>query len=133
MPVREHLARHHLADLFLDSHPYNAHTTASDALWMGLPVLTYPGRSFASRVASSLLNALDIPELITNSKEEYEQMAIELGKNKNELLKIKNKIEVNKFSKPLFNPKLFTNDLETAFEKIHLRHLDGLEPDHLYI
>ena len=133
MPVRDHLARHHLADLFLDSHPYNAHTTASDALWMGLPVLTYPGRSFASRVASSLLNALDIPELIKNSKEEYEQMAIELGKNKNELLKIKNKIEVNKFSKPLFNPKLFTNDLETAFEKIHLRHLDGLEPDHLYI
>ena len=99
---------------------------------MGLPVLTYPGRSFASRVASSLLNALDIPELIKNSKEEYEQTAIELGKNKNELLKIKNKIEVNKFSKPLFNPKLFTKDLETAFEKIHLRHLDGLEPDHLY-
>lgn len=133
MPVREHLARHHLADLFLDSHPYNAHTTASDALWMGLPVLTYPGRSFASRVASSLLNALDIPELIKNSREEYEQTAIELGKNKNELQRIKNKIEVHKFSKPLFNPKLFTNDLEAAFEKIHLRHLDGLPPDHLYI
>ena len=132
IPVSDHLARHCLADLFLDTHPYNAHTTASDALWMGLPVLTYPGRSFASRVASSLLNALDIPELIKNSKEEYEQTAIELGKNKNELLKIKNKIEVNKFSKPLFNPKLFTKDLETAFEKIHLRHLDGLEPDHLY-
>ena len=133
MPFRDHLARHHLADLFLDSHPYNAHTTASDALWMGLPVLTYPGRSFASRVASSLLNALDIPELITNSKEEYEQKAIELGKNKNELQRIIKKIEVHKFSKPLFNPKLFTKNLESAFEKIHLRHVDGLEPDHLYI
>ena len=100
---------------------------------MGLPILTYPGRSFASRVASSLLNALDIPELIANSQDEYEQKAIQLGKNKTELQRIKNKIEVNKYSKPLFNPKLFTQDLEAAFEKIHLRHADGLEPDHLYI
>ena len=75
----EHLARHRQADLFLDTLPYNAHTTCSDALWAGLPVLTLMGQSFASRVAASLLNAIGLPELITNTQEEYEALAIELA------------------------------------------------------
>jgi len=77
----EHLARHRAADLFLDTLPCNAHTTASDALWAGLPVLTCMGESFASRVAASLLNAIELPELITDTQQEYEALAIELAKD----------------------------------------------------
>ena len=79
MPLPDHLARHRLADLFLDTLPYNAHTTASDALWAGLPVLTCLGETFAGRVAASLLNAIGLPELITTTSEAYEQMAIDLA------------------------------------------------------
>ena len=79
LPLDEHLARHRLADLFLDTWPYNAHTTASDALWAGLPVLTRTGQSFASRVAASLLTALGLPGLITGSSEDYETLAIALA------------------------------------------------------
>jgi protein O-GlcNAc transferase len=89
LPLSEHLARHRQADLFLDTFPYNAHTTASDALWAGLPVLTLMGESFASRVAASLLNAIGLPELITSSQEEYEALAIELALNPKKLADIK--------------------------------------------
>ncbi|MBJ7503960.1 MAG: tetratricopeptide repeat protein, partial [Polynucleobacter sp.] len=85
MPLSEHLARHRQADLFLDTLPCNAHTTCSDALWAGLPVLTLMGESFASRVAASLLNGIDLPELITTSPEEYEALAIELATNSQKL------------------------------------------------
>ena len=84
MPLDEHLARHRLADLFIDTLPCNAHTTASDALWAGLPLLTCMGNSFASRVAASLLNALDMPELITRTPKDYEARAIELASNKDQ-------------------------------------------------
>jgi predicted O-linked N-acetylglucosamine transferase (SPINDLY family) len=88
MPLSEHLARHLQADLFLDTHPYNAHTTASDALWTGLPLLTLMGRSYASRVAASLLSAIGLPELITSNQEEYEALAIELAINPQNLADI---------------------------------------------
>jgi predicted O-linked N-acetylglucosamine transferase (SPINDLY family) len=81
MPLPEHLARHRLADLFLDTLPCNAHTTASDALWAGLPVLTCLGETFAGRVAASLLNAVRLPELITRTAEEYEGLAIDIATN----------------------------------------------------
>mgnify|MGYP003320632446 CR=1 FL=1 len=93
MPVPEHLARHKLADLFIDTFPYGAHTTCSDALWAGLPVVTCIGQSFASRVSSSLLNALGLSELITYTEKEYEDLSIELATNPARLKEIKSKLE----------------------------------------
>ena len=102
LPLPEHLARHHQADLFLDTFPCNAHTTTSDALWAGLPVLTLMGQSFASRVAASLLNAVGLSELITSNQEEYESLAIELAMNPNKLADIKLKLANNRMTTPLF-------------------------------
>jgi len=133
MPLSEHLARHQQADLFLDTAPYNAHTTASDALWTGLPVLTLMGRSFASRVAASLLNAIGLPELITNTQEEYEALAIELAMNPKKLEIIKLKLANNRLTAPLFDTPLFTKNLEAAYIKMYERYQDDLVPKHIYI
>ena len=133
MPPSEHLARHHQADLFLDTAPYNAHTTASDALWTGLPVLTLMGRSFASRVAASLLNAIGLPELITNTQEKYEELAIELAMNPKKLEIIKLKLANNRLTAPLFDTPLFTKNLESAYIKMYERYQDDLQPDHISI
>ena len=133
LPIEEHLKRIQLADLFLDTFPYNAHTTASDSLRMGLPLITKTGNSFASRVAASLLNAIDLPELITATKEEFELLAIDLANNHDKLLKIKNRLLSNLSVSPLFNSKLFTQHLETAYKTIYKRYLDDLPPDHIYI
>ena len=133
LPIEEHLKRIQLADLFLDTFPYNAHTTASDSLRMGLPLITKTGNSFASRVAASLLNAIDLPELITATKEEFELLAIDLANNHDKLLKIKNRLLSNLSVSPLFNSKLFTQHLETAYKIIYNRYLDNLPPDHLYL
>jgi predicted O-linked N-acetylglucosamine transferase (SPINDLY family) len=133
MPLSEHLARHQQADLFLDTAPYNAHTTASDALWAGLPVLTLTGRSFASRVAASLLNAIGLPELITNTQEEYEALAIELATHPHKLADIKLKLAKNRLTTPLFDTPLFTKNLEAAYSKMYERYQDDLEPDHIAI
>ena len=92
MPFADHLARHRQADLFLDTLPYNAHTTANDALWAGLPVLTCLGESFAGRVAASLLNAVGLPELITRSLEEYEALALRLAQDPVLLASLKAKL-----------------------------------------
>jgi predicted O-linked N-acetylglucosamine transferase (SPINDLY family) len=118
MELSEHLARHKLADLFIDTLPCNAHTTASDALWAGLPVLTCMGESFASRVAASLLNAIEMPELITSSLEEYEQLAIALGNEPQKVQALKQKLELNKLTTPLFDSSLFTKNLEYLFWNI---------------
>lgn len=126
MPLDEHLARHRLADLFLDTLPCNAHTTASDALWAGLPLLTCMGRSFASRVAASLLNALDIPELITRSSEEYEARAIELASNRDRLVEIKDKLDRNRKTAPLFNGRTFALHIEAAYQAMYDRYRSGL-------
>jgi len=131
--VEEHLARQQLADLFLDTLPCNAHTTASDALWAGLPVLTCVGNSFAGRVAASLLAALDLQELITYDLRDYEELAIRLATQSDKLLNIKNELNTNKLKKPLFDTKLFANDIETAFKLIYKRYQEGLEPDHIYV
>jgi predicted O-linked N-acetylglucosamine transferase (SPINDLY family) len=129
----DHLARHRRADLFLDTLPYNAHTTASDALWVNLPVLTLAGESFAARVAASLLKAVDLPELIATTQAEYEAMAIELGSNPERLADIKKKLAAHRLAKPLFDSRLFARHLETAFSVIHERHRAGLAPDHLHV
>ena len=112
----DHLARHTFADLFLDTLPYNAHTTASDALWMSLPVITLLGETFAGRVAASLLEAIDLPELITNSRSEYEALAIELARNPNKLNAIKNKLSKHRLTTHLFNTKAYAKDIEKAYE-----------------
>ena len=100
-PLADHLARHHSANLFLDTFPCNAHTTASDALWAGLPVLTLMGQSFPSRVAASLLTAIGLPELITTTSQEYEALAIELAKNPEKLAALKEKLAKNRLTTPL--------------------------------
>ena len=131
--LADHLARHKAADLFIDTIPYNGHATASDALWSGLPVLTRIGKSFSSRVSASLLNVLGLSELITYTEKEYEDLAIELAKNPNKLKEIKNKLEKNKTSKPLFNTKLFANNIESAYVKIYDRYLQNLPVDNIEI
>ena len=132
-PLSEHLARHRSADLFIDTLPYNAHTTASDALWTGLPVLTLQGHSFTSRVASSLLNAIELPELITYTQEAYEALAIELAKNREKLASIKQKLENNRLTTPLFDTPLFTRNLEAAYIEMMERYWLDLKPDHIAI
>ena len=133
MSLSDHLARHRQADLFLDTWPYSAHTTASDSLWAGLPVLTLMGESFASRVAASLLNAIGLPELITNTQEEYEALAIGLAKNPHKLSDIKLRLANNRSSAPLFDTPLFTKNLEAAYIKLHEHYQAGLEPKHISI
>src|SRR6185369_6801564 len=111
----EHLARHRLADLFLDTVPYNAHTTASDALWAGLPVLTCVGESFAGRVAASLLNAIGLPELVATTPEQYEALAIELATDPQRLEQIRRKLARNRLTTALFDTPRFTRHLEAAY------------------
>lgn len=114
-PAAEHLARYRLADLFLDTLPYNAHTTASDALWAGLPVLTCRGTAFAGRVAASLLNAIDLPELATDSLEEYEALALRLAAGPPLLRRLRAKLAENRLSHPLFNADRFRVHIESAY------------------
>jgi predicted O-linked N-acetylglucosamine transferase (SPINDLY family) len=129
----DHLARHRLADLFIDTSPCNAHTTASDALWAGLPVLTLLGETFAGRVAASLLNAVGLPELIAKNQDEYEAMAIKLASNPNQLKALREYLEVNRLGSPLFNAQLSTRHIESAYEAIYSRRLSDLAPAHIYI
>jgi protein O-GlcNAc transferase len=129
----EHLARHRAADLFIDTLPYNAHTTASDALWAGLPVLTCTGESFASRVAASLLNAIELPELITTTQKQYEARAIELATNPEKLKNIKNKLERNRLTTALFDTPRFTKHIEAAYKQMYERYQDGLPLNNIYI
>jgi predicted O-linked N-acetylglucosamine transferase (SPINDLY family) len=133
MPSPDHLARHRLADLFLDTLPYNAHTTASDALWAGLPVLTRIGETFAGRVAASLLHAIGLPELITSTPQAYEALAIELATNPEKLAAIKRKLANNRLATPLFDTQLFTKHIEAAYAAMYERYQAGLAPDHIVI
>ena len=133
MPQPDHLARHRLADLFLDTLPYNAHTTASDALWMGVPVLTLGGETFAGRVAASLLTAIHLPELITTTPEAYERMAVDLATHPEKLAVVKRKLGENRLTTPLFDTKLFTKHIEAAYTAIYQRHQAGLAPDHVAV
>jgi len=109
-------------DLFLDTLPYNAGTTASDALWAGLPVLTLAGRGFSSRVAASLLNAIELPELVTSTAEQYESMAVQLAESPELLHRIKIKLAQNRLSTALFDTRAFAKHLEIAFTMVRERH-----------
>ncbi|HEY2836980.1 MAG TPA: tetratricopeptide repeat protein [Rhizomicrobium sp.] len=124
----EHLARHAQADLFLDTFRYNAHTTASDALWAGLPLVTLPGRSFAARVAASLLNALGLPELIAETPERYERLALELATDPAKLAALKEKLAAARQTAPLFRSAVFTRQLEAAFDQTYARSMTGAAP-----
>jgi predicted O-linked N-acetylglucosamine transferase (SPINDLY family) len=129
----EHLARHRLADLFLDTLPYNAHSTACDALWAGLPVLTLLGESFASRVAASLLTAIDLPELITSTPGQYEALAIELAANPEQLAHLRDRLARNRLTSPLFDTQRYTRHLEAAYMQIYTRRQAGLAAEHIAV
>ncbi|MFO0009309.1 MAG: tetratricopeptide repeat protein [Betaproteobacteria bacterium] len=124
----EHLARHACADLVLDTLPYNAHTTASDALWTGVPVITVAGQSFAARVASSLLTAVGLPELVTASAEEYERLAIALGRSPAQLALLKARLGAARSRCALFDTPRFARELEASYSAMHRRRLAGLPP-----
>jgi predicted O-linked N-acetylglucosamine transferase (SPINDLY family) len=126
----EHLARHRLADLFLDTAPYGAHTTASDALWAGLPVLTCPGETFASRVAASLLTAANLPELVVDTPARYEELAVELATDAARLSHLRRKLAGNVRSTPVFDTPRFVRHLESAYAEMLRRWRAGLPADH---
>jgi protein O-GlcNAc transferase len=129
----DYLARYRVADLFLDTLPFNAGGTASDALWVGLPLLTCSGQTYTARMAGSLLNAIGLPELITTTLEAYEQVAIDLATNPEKLLAIKHKLAENRLTAPLFDTKLFTKHIEVAYTMMYERHQAGLAPDHIIV
>ena len=123
-----HLARHALADICLDTLPYNAHTTASDALWMDVPFVTCAGGTFAGRVAASLLHAIGLPELVTSSLADYEALALHLARDAAALAAIKAKLRANRDAMPLFDIQRFTRHLEAAYLTMHERRQKGLAP-----
>jgi protein O-GlcNAc transferase len=128
----DHLARQRLADLFLDMLPYNAHTTATDALWAGLPVLTCIGNAFPGRVAASLLRAIDLPELIAQTPSQYEDLAVAMANDTGRLRDIRQRLAGNRTRAPLFDTQLFTAHLEAAYRGIHARKQAGMPTDHWY-
>jgi hypothetical protein len=127
--VEDHLERQKLTDLALDTYPYNGHTTTIDFLWSGVPVLTLRGRSFASRVAASLLTTLGLSELITSTVEEYELKAIELASNHDLFDELRTRLANEVLSSPLFDSTRFTRNIESAYVRMHERHRNGLQPE----
>ncbi len=128
IPSAAHLARHRLADLFVDTMPYNAHTTASDALWAGLPLLTCLGGQFDGRVAASLLQTMGLPELVTHSTEDYEALALALARDRERLAGLRGKLAQNRLSSPLYDTDLFRKSIETAYLRMMEMSLQGLAP-----
>lgn len=133
LPLAEHLARHRLADVFLDTLPYNAHTTASDSLFAGVPVVTCPGQTFAGRVAASLLKAVGLPELIAGSLTEYEALAVELASRPEKLAALRAYLFNHGKTSALFDARAYARRLEKAYAEIYRRHRQGLPPDHVTI
>jgi predicted O-linked N-acetylglucosamine transferase (SPINDLY family) len=131
LPFDEYLARYRAADLFLDTLPYNAGATASDALWAGLPVLSCCGDTFASRVAASLLTAAELPELIASDRAGYEDLAIALATDEPRLAAIRSRLAVARQTAPLFDTPALTRNLEALYRKMHQRSRSGLPPEHL--
>ena len=124
----KHLSRLSLADLGLDTLRVNGAASTSDALWAGVPVLTIQGKHFASKMSSSILKTVGMPELITYSLEEYENRAVELAEEKNELTRIKATLKANGRDSQLFNTEGFVHNLEKAYVMIWQRYLDGANP-----
>jgi predicted O-linked N-acetylglucosamine transferase (SPINDLY family) len=124
-PLPEHLARHRLADLFLDTLPYTAHSTAVDALWSGLPVLTCTGRSYAARSAGSLLRAIGLADLVTGTLDEYEALAVKLARNPQLLSDLRDRLARNRSTRPLFDMSRFCRHLESAYQEMYARWQRG--------
>jgi predicted O-linked N-acetylglucosamine transferase (SPINDLY family) len=133
LPAAEYLARYRTADLFLDTLPYNAGATASDALWAGLPVLTCMGATFASRVGASLLRAVGLPELITSTPQQYERLAVELAREPRRLAAIRAKLAEGLRTAPLFDTAASARHLEAAYAGMYDRYLAGLPPEHIRV
>jgi predicted O-linked N-acetylglucosamine transferase (SPINDLY family) len=131
--LSDHLARLRLADLFLDTLYWNAHSTASEVLWAGLPVLTLLGETFAGRVGASLLYAIGLPELVAHTLEEYQDLALTLATDSPKLVSIKERLAKNRSSYPLFDTKLFAMHIESAYMEMWARHQNGLVPDHIFV
>jgi predicted O-linked N-acetylglucosamine transferase (SPINDLY family) len=133
LAIPEYLARCRTMDLFLDTLPYNAGTTASDALWAGLPVLTCMGEPFASRVAASLLTAIEMPELIASTQERYEALAVALATDPQRLSEIRHRLADRRLTTPLFDIRRFTQHLEAGYRDIYERYQAGLPPEDAYV
>ncbi|WP_417783044.1 tetratricopeptide repeat protein [Terasakiella pusilla] len=133
VPLADHLARQKLADLFLDTFNYNAHTTTSDALWAGLPVITKCGEQFAARVAASLLNAVDLPDLICRTEQEYYDLALKLAQNPDQLKGLRDRLGQTLPTTPLFDTKLYARDFERALDCAYEKFLKGEEADHIHV
>ena len=133
VPIEEHLARHKLADLFIDTFAFNAHTTTTEALWAGLPVITKQGKGFAARVAGSLLKAIGLPELITKNVRDYENLIFELATNTNKLKVVKDKISENRLSKPLFDTELYLKHIEYGYQQAYQNYFDGKPPETIIV
>mgnify|MGYP001316566847 CR=1 FL=1 len=131
VPLNQHLARLKFADLLLDTYPYNAHTSCSDALRMDLPIVTLKGRSFASRVAASLINSIKMSELVTSDYNEYEKLALKISNDTNYFDKIKNKIKQNKKNSNLFNTSVYTKNIEQTYQIIYSRNLKKELPENI--
>jgi protein O-GlcNAc transferase len=129
----DYLARYRVADLFLDTFPFNAGGTASDALWTGLPLLTCSGQTYTARMAGSLLHAIGLPELITTTLEAYEDKAIDLATHPEKLAAIRHKLAENRLIMPLFDTQLFTKHIETAYTAMYERYQMGMPPDHIVV
>ena len=133
LPHDQHLGRQKHADLFIDTFNVNAHTTASDALWAGLPIVTKLGQGFAARVAGSLLNAVGLAELITENEHDYEALILELATNPVKLAKIKEKLAVNRLSQPLFDTQQYTKHLEDGYQQAYQTYFEGKVPQTIVV
>ena len=126
-----HLARLKIANLVLDTLPYNAHTTASDALWVGVPIVTCIGKTFPGRVCASILSAMNMNELITESLSEYESVILDIANNPLKYEKIKNKLRLNCLKNNLFDTREYTKDIESIYSKMYSRYVHDSDPDHI--
>jgi predicted O-linked N-acetylglucosamine transferase (SPINDLY family) len=129
--ISDHLARHKLADLFLDTFNMNAHATAIDALWAGLPIVSKLGEGFCARAGVSYLRALDLPELVAESESDYEALILDLALNPDRLNAIRDKLNRNRLTAPLFNTECYVRDFEAGLEKAYNLYFEGKEPEHI--
>ena len=133
LPQPDYLARYRALDLFLDTWPFNGGATVSDALWAGLPVVSFPGQAYASRMGASLLTAAHLPELVAPDAQGYEDLAVALATDPQRLSAIRSRLQRTRMSVPLFDSEAFTRSLERAYERMVERGETGLPPDHLRI
>jgi predicted O-linked N-acetylglucosamine transferase (SPINDLY family) len=131
LPVAEHLARHRHADLFLDTHPFNAHSTMSDVLWSGLPAVTCAGDSFSGRVGASMLSNIGLGELVTTNLADYEALAFSLTQDRARLVRLRSHLAEHRRHAPLFDTLRFTRDLEEIYARMWTNFQSGKEPQRI--